>query len=501
MADENFEIKNKRRRKQLKHRSSNEDISSEDSVQLLVNNEEDSEENFDTENISEKKDSNIVLKIALNIWTILLCIIFITTFVISTHHDKKIDPSNVKTTLILFSLDGFRREYLDRKRTPTLATLAEQGISAEYMISQFPTETFPNHYSIITGLYPESHGIVANVFYDPALNATFNYKDSNCHKDVDGKWFKGEPLWVTANKNGHKTASLMWIGSETVINGEKPNYVVPFSDMNFDEKIDAIFEWLELPAKDRPSFISVYVPDLDTIGHHEGPDSNDINRTLVEIDQMFSKLITKLEDSKLIDFIDIMVVSDHGMSKTSSDKALFVDDYLDMNKIDVYDTYPMASINPKNISDINLIYDKLVNASRIGNETLFHVWITDETKGNEESIIPDRYHYKYQINNRISPIVTVPAPPYTWAVKNDFDESNFPKGLHGYENSIEDMRAIFLAKGPSFQKKVNFTLEPFANTELYDVMCRILKIKPAPNNSTASGRALFDKVLNIYKKS
>jgi len=135
-----------------------------------------------------------MLKIALNVWALLLGIIFMATFIISTYHDKKIDPSNVKTTLILFSLDGFRREYLDRKKTPTLATIAENGISAEYMISQFPTETFPNHYSIITGLFPESHGIVSNVFYDPDLNETFDYKDPKCATDPDGKWFKGEPV-------------------------------------------------------------------------------------------------------------------------------------------------------------------------------------------------------------------------------------------------------------------------------------------------------------------
>jgi predicted AlkP superfamily pyrophosphatase or phosphodiesterase len=499
MSGESYEIKNKRRRKLLKNRTPVEEENvPDDTVQLIINSEEGSVDNYEVESSSNKNDNNVVLKIALNIWTILLCIIFITTFVISTHHDKKIDPSNVKTTLILFSLDGFRREYLDRKKTPTLATLAEHGVSAEYMISQFPTETFPNHYSIITGLFPESHGIVANVFYDPILNATFNYKDPKCAKDVDSQWYKGEPLWVTANKNGHKTASLMWIGSESIISGGKPNYVVPYADMNLDEKVDSIFEWLELPAKDRPSFISVYIPDLDTMGHKTGPNSEDIDRTLVEIDHMFSKFITKLEDSKLIDFIDIMVVSDHGMTNTSSDKALFVDDYLDMSKIDVYDSYPMASINPKNISDINLIYDKLVNASRIGNETIFKVWLTNEKNGKDDSLIPERYHYKHLINNRISPIVTVPIPPYSWTTKDHFDEHNFPKGLHGYESSLDDMKAIFIAKGPSFQKKVNFTLEPFANTELYDVMCRILKIKPAPNNSTANGIALFYKFLNIY---
>jgi len=494
---EDFKIKNKRRRKLLKHRVTNEDNLSDDSVQLLVSNEDESVDNFEINNTAEEENKKFILTIALNIWTILLCIIFIATFIISTYHDKKIDPSNVKTTLILFSLDGFRREYLDRKKTPTLALLAEQGISAEYMISQFPTETFPNHYSIITGLFPESHGIVSNVFYDPVMNATFNYKDPSCAKDVDGKWFKGEPLWITANKNGHKTASLMWIGSEAMIGGGKPNYVVPFSDMNLDEKVDSIFEWLQLPAKDRPSFISVYIPDLDTIAHKEGVDSGNIGRALVEIDQMFSSFITKLEDSQLIDFIDIMVVSDHGMTNTSAEKALFVDDYLDMSKIDVYDTYPLASISPKNISDVNLIYDKLLNASRVGNETVSQIWITDENFGNEDNLIPERYHYKHNVNNRISPIIAVPNPPYCWVTKNDYDKKHFPNALHGYENSLEDMKAIFIAKGPSFQKKVNYTLEPFANTELYDVMCRILKIKPAPNNSTANGRALFDKVLNI----
>jgi len=502
---EHIEVKNKKRKRLLKKKITIVEPSSDDSVQLLVKDESldnvdspfenNSLANFDLNPM--KKEKQFMLKIFLNVWTLLLGVIFLATFVISTYHDRKIDPSNVKTTLILFSLDGFRREYLDRKKTPTLATMAEEGISAEYMISQFPTETFPNHYSIITGLHPESHGIVANVFYDPKLNATFDYTDPSCAKDPDGKWYKGEPLWVTANKNGHKTASLMWIGSESIINGEKPNYVVPFSDMNLDEKVDSIFEWLELPAKDRPSFISVYIPDLDTVGHGKGPSSDDVSRKLVEVDQMFAKFISKLEDSELIDFIDIIVVSDHGMSDTDPSKALFIDDYLDMSTIDVFDTFPMASIQPKDITDINLVYDKLLNASKVGNETLFNVWITNENEGKEEYLIPERFHYSSLINERISPIVTVPKPPFSWVTRKVFNEETYPLGLHGYENTEEDMKAIFLAKGPSFQKKVNFTLEPFANTELYDVMCRILKIKPAPNNSTANGRALFDKVLNI----
>jgi len=500
MSSDNYEVKNKRRRRLLKHKFIDEDPS-EDSIQLMVKDETlgapegyNSLENYETQSLN--KERNFLLKIALNIWTIFLGIIFIVTFVISTYHDKKIDPSNVKTTLILFSLDGFRREYLDRKKTPTLATIAENGISAEYMISQFPTETFPNHYSIITGLYPESHGIVSNVFYDPALNATFDYKDPSCAKDPEGKWYKGEPLWATANKNGHKTASLMWIGSESVINGEKPNYVVPYSDMDLDEKVDAIFEWLELPAKDRPSFISVYIPDLDTIGHQQGPSSEDVTRALTDIDRMFEKLIEKLEDSQLIDFIDIIVVSDHGMADSDPTDALFVDDYLNMDEIDVFDTYPMATIQPKNNSDVNLIYNKLVSESKKGNETLFHVWLTDPKIAKQETLIPDRYHYSKVVNDRISPIVTIPKPPYSWVVKKGFKEENYPRGMHGYENSLDEMRAIFIAKGPSFQKKLNYTMEPFANTELYDAMCRIGKIKPAPNKATANGRALFDKVLN-----
>jgi len=152
--------------------------------------------------------------------------------------------------------------------------------------------------------------------------------------------------------------------------------------------------------------------------------------------------------------------------------------------------------NQKNTTDINLIYDKLASASKKGNDTLFQVWLTDPKLGKEEALIPERYHYSRLINNRISSIVALPKPPYSWVLKEGFKKSEYPKGMHGYESSLDDMRAIFIAQGPSFQKKVNYTMEPFANTELYDVMCRILKIKPAPNNSTANGRALFDKVLN-----
>lgn len=491
---ESFEIKNKKRRKLIK----NYKVNDEDSVQLLIKNEELFEDLNEGTNQNNKKNK-LVLKILLNIWTMILFIVFISTFVISTSHQEKIDPSKVKTTLILFSLDGFRSEYLERKKTPTLAEISLRGVSAEYMTSQFPTETFPNHYSIITGLYPESHGIVSNSFFDPATNKTFDYHDPKCSKDEDEMWFKGEPIWVTANKSNHKTASLMWIGSEAKIQGITPTYVIPYSEetknMDYDEKVDAIFSWLELPASDRPSFISVYIPDLDTVGHQYGTDSHEIDDALINIDRMFDKLLRKLEDSQLINFIDLIIVSDHGMTNTDTEKLLYVDDYLDLDEVMVNDYYPFATITPKNISDIDKVYEKLLKGSHVGNETQYQVWLTTETDSKKN--IPDKYHYSHKINNRISPIVSLPNPPYSWVIRKDFDKDTYPRALHGYDNSLKEMRSIFLASGPSFQKELNYTINPFSNTELYEMMCRILKIKPAPNNSTENGRALFDKVLSI----
>ena len=170
---------------------------------------------------------------------------------------------------LLISLDGFRPEYLSRGLTPHLSSLAASGVAAEYMIPVFPAITFPNHYSVVTGLYPQSHGIVGNVFYDSTINDTFIYTSSL--KNGQSQWWKGEPLWITAIQQGKRAATCMWPGSEAEIKGVRPTHWLKYThSMTLDQKIDQVLDWADLDQDERVDLMTLYIPDIDMAGHQGG---------------------------------------------------------------------------------------------------------------------------------------------------------------------------------------------------------------------------------------
>jgi predicted AlkP superfamily pyrophosphatase or phosphodiesterase len=233
--------------------------------------------------------------------------------------------SSFGPTVILVSLDGFRTEYLSRGFTPVLTSLASKGISAKYMRPVFPSLTFPNHYTIVTGLYPESHGIVANIFHDPKLNDTFVYIDSV--KNAESKWWGGEPLWVTARKQGLISATMMWPGSEAAIQNVRPNYYVKYNgSMSLEERIDGVLGWLDLRKSRRPNFITLYASDVDSKGHTDGPYSKAVNTSLSLVDSMIGRLISGLESRGIQDAVDLIIVSDHGT------KLIFLKNVYNLNR-------------------------------------------------------------------------------------------------------------------------------------------------------------------------
>ncbi|KAJ2743369.1 hypothetical protein GGI20_003805 [Coemansia sp. BCRC 34301] len=353
-------------------------------------------------------------------------------------------------TLILISLDGFRADYLDRGITPELLRIGRQGLRADYMTPSFPSSTFPNHYSIATGLYPGVHGIVANVFYDSSLNDTFVYTDPK--KNTASKWWEGgEPIWVTAEKQGQRAAIDMWPGSTAVIHGTKPTYLVPYSSNVAPlAKVKQLAEWLDLAQDKRPSFLAAYMPEVDSAAHQLGPDAQGVNDAVRLVDGAVGELWRQIEQRNLTHVVNLMVVSDHGMAATQAHKyAIYVDDIIDTSRLRGLYGWPLGAIQPLDNADILPMYHKLKRASK-GQPWAVHL---------RESV-PARFHYTHR--SRVAPIMLIPELPYyvTTRASDKFhaqqlrSTEEFPvTGAHGYDNLHPLMRATFLAAGPAFRSR------------------------------------------------
>ncbi|OMJ08080.1 putative pyrophosphatase/phosphodiesterase [Smittium culicis] len=458
-------------------------------------------------------------------------------------------PGTNNNTVILLSIDGFKHGYFNYGLTPNIVNLGKTGIFPEYMLPSFPTITFPNHYTIATGLYPESHGIVGNTFYDSSLNDTFSYTSP---ESTDSKWWGGEPIWVTAAKNYLKTAIYMFPGSEAEIKGHRPTYSFPYkSDVSQTTKIDKLIEWLTLPPALRPTFLAAYFPEVDSAGHNFGPYSKEVNDSLVQIDNSIGYLTKRLAEINVSTNVNLVIVSDHGMSLSKvprdsislnsllSKASLSHFDKDDFEKISLssnskhpIDTtnmiravhlWPHAGIYLYKDSDLQNVYQKLKS---IENTSMFEVFLKKD--------IPDRFVFKNSL--RIPPIVIIAKRPYFisyYAKKassdlmnrqlyksiksfmnnkkeqttNSLPDINIPNtakeqknfGVHGYDNMDVDMRAIFIGNGPAFKSSNKSPLfdntansnqihnYPYIkNVDVYNILTSLLNIQPAPNNGTAA---------------
>ena len=394
--------------------------------------------------------------------------------------------STFAPTTILISLDGFRADFLNRGITPTLKQFIAEGVSPKYMHPSFPSLTFPNHFTLVTGLHPESHGIVGNTFWDPEMGAEFYYTDPA--RSMQPEWWAGgEPIWVTAEKQNLKTAIHMWPGSEAGMEYSS-TYLDKYNGSEvLSRKTERILELLDLPSlnvsstQQRPQLIAAYVPVVDADGHKYGPNSTEIWDTISSVDKMLHSIFMGLKERNLTDIVNVMVVSDHGMATTSIDRLLQLDDLIDVDLVEHIDGWPLYGLRPKDPIDLRGLYERLnVEAMRNPN---FDVYLRDGD-------MPERFHFSH--NQRIAPLWIVPKAGWAITQKKDFDvkeakannEAYKPKGLHGYDHEHPLMRAIFVARGPAFPHEPNSRLEVFQNTEVYNIVCDSLGIEPKPNNGT-----------------
>ncbi|KAI9202765.1 alkaline-phosphatase-like protein [Polychytrium aggregatum] len=383
--------------------------------------------------------------------------------------------SSYDETVILVSLDGFRADYFSRDLSKTLTQLSRDGVRAEYLKSCFPSITFPNHYSIVTGLYPEAHGIVSNVFYDPDLNETFVYTDPA--KSSEGYWWGGEPIWITAVKQGKKAASCMYVGGNAEIKGYRPTYHRDYdSHVTLAEKVDTVLGWIDLPKRKRPVFIAMYIADVDSAGHQFGPGSAEVNDAIKRVDVALHQLVEGIRSRGLSHKVNIVVVSDHGMAQVQRDRVVYLDDYIDPDLVRVENNGPILTLEPLDASDQGRIYRTLKKAA--SEDGFWNIWHRED--------VPAEYHYSN--NKRIGSLVLVGDVGSLFTFRDKQHASTIPQGAHGYNNSAPEMHAIFVASGPSFKPfKSREPHPPFSNVEIYNIIARILRLDPAPNNGTKGG--------------
>ncbi len=365
-----------------------------------------------------------------------------------------------KPYVVLVSLDGFRYDYAERYGAKNLLALARRGASApKGMIPSYPSVTFPNHYTIVTGLYPEHHGIVANTFYDPARKERYSYADPKTNGD--GSWYGGTPLWVLAEQQGMRSASFFWPGSEAEIQGKRPSYYLHYDDKFPDEKrVEQVLAWLHLPPEQRPHFITLYYSNVDHAGHTFGPDAPETGEAVRHVDDMIGKLSEGISALGLP--VDLIVVADHGMEATRGGWIL-LDKWVDLSQFETSGPLLYA----KSEADAEGAYKSLLGAS-------------DTFKVYRRANMPKNLHF--DSNPREGDPVVVPTGPFNIVGHVPVSNGNPTppnRGAHGYDpGTMPSMKAIFYAAGPDI--RAGEAIASFESIHLYPLIAEILGLKIGP---------------------
>ncbi|XP_052198528.1 uncharacterized protein LOC127805789 [Diospyros lotus] len=381
-----------------------------------------------------------------------------------------------RPVVLLVSSDGFRFGYQYKTPTPNIHRLINNGTEAETgLIPVFPSLTFPNHYSIVTGLYPAYHGIINNHFVDPQ---TGNFFTMGSH---DPKWWLGEPLWEAVANNGLKAATYFWPGSEV----KKGSWTCPQnlckqynSSVPFEERVDAVLSHFDLPKNEIPVFMTLYFEDPDHQGHRVGPDDPQITDAIARVDQMIGRLIQGLEKRGVFEDVSIIMVGDHGMVGTCDKKLIFLEDlapWIEIHEDWVQSYSPLLAIRPPpnlDASDVVAKMNQGLGSGKVENGKNLRVYLKEE--------LPGRLHYS--AGDRIPPVIGLIEESFKVEQKRSARKEC--GGSHGYDNQVFSMRTIFIGHGPQFGR--GRKVPSFENVEIYNLVTSILGIQGAPNNGSAS---------------
>ncbi|XP_068688913.1 ectonucleotide pyrophosphatase/phosphodiesterase family member 5-like [Montipora foliosa] len=404
--------------------------------------------------------------------------LFMRSRCVLAHTNEKI--ALTQPTLIIISYDGFRWDYMDKVPTPNLDLIVQNGVKAKHIKNAFVTKTFPNHFTLVTGLYEESHGLVGNTFFDPVFDETF-YIDKTSNY-LDSKWWKGEPIWITNQKAWKKSAVVFWPGSEVQIEGNYPTHYRKYNkSLPFEKRVDFVISMLNLD--DPPSFLAAYFHEPDHAGHLFGPDSPEVENVIRRMDNVTGYLLENLRNLGLWNQVNLIITSDHGMSSINNSQVIVLEKYLPSS----WYTLVLSPRRPQHVFDtffhiipkegmLNQVYQKLKGIPHL------NTYLKDD--------IPEEFHYKH--NRRVMPIFIV-ADDH-WIITQTMAHLN-SCGNHGYSNKYSDMHPFFIAHGPAF--KENYIAEPFENVHIYPLMCHILGIDPAPNNGSLKA---VEQLLKVSKQ-
>jgi predicted AlkP superfamily pyrophosphatase or phosphodiesterase len=360
-----------------------------------------------------------------------------------------------KPYVILISADGFRYDYAEKYQAAHLLKMSKQGVHAESMIPSFPSVTFPNHYTIVTGLYPSHHGLVNNSFYDPAKKS--GYSMGNKAKVRNGEWYGGTPLWVLAEQQQLLSASMFWVGSEAPVKNVRPTYYYDFNDrMPLNDRIQAVKDWLMLPEAERPHLITFYLSEADHAGHKFGPDAPETAAAVQEVDSVMNELTEAVQQTGLP--VNFIFVSDHGMTAVDRDHPIHMPAAIDTSKFIIPSSGTTLVLHAKNKEDIQPVYEALKKE-----EDHYKVYLKNN--------VPADLHYSASDDrmNRIGDILLIPDWPYV------FSERKPGIGHHGFPPlQVKEMGASFIAWGPAF--KSNLTIPSFENVNVYPLIAAILDL-------------------------
>ncbi len=369
-------------------------------------------------------------------------------------------------TLLLVSIDGYRADYLERGLTPTLAALAAGGVRAEYMRPSFPSLTFPNHYTLITGLRPDRNGIVANIMEDQRIPGE-RFSSSNRAAIENARWWdEATPLWTSVQRSGRRAATMFWPGSEAPVHGRHPDYWTRYDkDVADDARVDAVLGWLDLPAPRSPSLVTLYFDRVDVQGHRFGPDSAELDVALGSVDRALARLLDGLDRRGLRDRINLVVVSDHGMIATSPERVVFLDDLVPREWMHVVMWGVLTGIAP--LAEHREDVERLLLAPH------------EHMECHRRDAMPARFDYGR--NRRIPPILCLAARGWVISDHPSFErKKHFSLGEHGYDIDDPEMRAIFIGHGPGFRKGV--VIPPFDNVDVYPLLAWLLDVEVEPGD-------------------
>jgi predicted AlkP superfamily pyrophosphatase or phosphodiesterase len=397
-----------------------------------------------------------------------------TVLAVAAFRGEREQSQSSARTVVLIGVDALRWDYINRPTAVNLRRLAERGTRSERLVPSFPSKTYPNFYTLVTGLYPEHHGIVANTMLDSALGW---FRIGNDPAVRMGSWFGGEPIWVTAQQAGLRSAVYFWPGTEAEIKGIRPTWFVGYQGtVPHGDRVYRVLEWLAMPAATRPQLITTYFEDVDGASHAVGPMGARTDSAIARVDSAIGAILDGTERLGRMGEVDFVVVSDHGIAQTSPDRLVYLDDYVSMDSIQVIDWTPVAMIQPR--------AGKLAYALRRlrGAHPSLKVYAKAD--------VPARLHFS---SGRVTPIVAIADEGWTITTRrrasDDAAKGVFSYGAHGYDNALPSMGGTLIAAGPHVRPG---TVSPaLGNVHVYPLLAALLGVTPARSDGSSDSIKVF----------